>query len=321
MASQLDAADKQQTLDWAAARQAWDQHVEALDTDAGERADGVTALESKLGTRAHWDGVYERELRNFAHDPSDEGVDWFSDDVGDRLMEYVTENCPLEDGVLDLGCGSAVFLLDLAANREGRFLGIDYSEVAVALAANVGRKRGLSQVRFCHADATRLEDLGERFGLVLDKGTFDAYMLGAAASVDRYAASVRAALKPGGVFVITTCNSTADEVAALFTARGFVERRGRSFAATGASPLTSAARPPAGAGSASPVSTASPLPARGRGICTTRGTARCPRMADTRRCSARRLARRRCRRPRPRAAASAPGKSRARRPCEPSWPD
>ena len=91
MASQLDADDKQQTLDWAAARQAWDQHVEALDTDAGERADGVTALESKLGTRAHWDGVYERELRNFAHDPSDEGVDWFSDDVGDRLMEYVTE--------------------------------------------------------------------------------------------------------------------------------------------------------------------------------------------------------------------------------------
>ena len=216
--------DKQQTLDWAAARQAWDQHVEALDTDAGERADGVTALESKLGTRAHWDGVYERELRNFAHDPSDEGVDWFSDDVGDRLMEYVTENCPLEDGVLDLGCGSAVFLLDLAAKREGRFLGIDYSEVAVALAANVGRKRGLSQVRFCHADATRLEDLGERFGLVLDKGTFDAYMLGAAASVDRYAASVRAALKPGGVFVVTTCNSTADEVSALFTARGFVER-------------------------------------------------------------------------------------------------
>ena len=66
MASQLDADDKQQTLDWAAARQAWDQHVEALDTDAGERADGVTALESKLGTRAHWDGVYERELRNFA---------------------------------------------------------------------------------------------------------------------------------------------------------------------------------------------------------------------------------------------------------------
>ena len=224
MASQLDAADKQQTLDWAAARQAWDQHVEALDTDAGERADGVTALESKLGTRAHWDGVYERELRNFAHDPSDEGVDWFSDDVGDRLMEYVTENCPLEDGVLDLGCGSAVFLLDLAANREGRFLGIDYSEVAVALAANVGQKRGLSQVRFCHADATRLEDLEERFGLVLDKGTFDAYMLGAAASVDRYAASVLAALKPGGVFVITTCNSTADEVSALFTARGFVER-------------------------------------------------------------------------------------------------
>ena len=39
-----------------------------------------------------------------------------------------------------------------------------------------------------------------------------------------WSASVLAALKPGGVFVITTCNSTADEVSALFTARGFVEK-------------------------------------------------------------------------------------------------
>ena len=51
MASQLDADDKQQTLDWAAARQAWDQHVEALDTDAGERADAraAPALHSQPG--------------------------------------------------------------------------------------------------------------------------------------------------------------------------------------------------------------------------------------------------------------------------------
>jgi SAM-dependent methyltransferase len=229
MASHVDTDAEQQQLKWAAACQQWDQHCDALATpagpqDAGERADGVTALESKLGTRAHWDGVYERELRNFAHDPSDEGVDWFSDDVGDRLMEYVTENCPLGDGVLDLGCGSAVFLTDLATGREGRFLGVDYSETAIALAASVGQRRGLTQVRFCHADCAQLEALEERFGLVLDKGTFDAYMLGASASVDRYAASVLAALKPEGVFVVTTCNSTADEVSALFTARGFAEK-------------------------------------------------------------------------------------------------
>ena len=42
--------------------------------------------------------------------------------------------------------------------------------------------------------------------------------------VDRYAASVLSALKPEGVFVVTTCNSTADEISALFTVRGFAEK-------------------------------------------------------------------------------------------------
>ena len=147
-----------------------------------------------------------------AHDPSDEGVDWFSDDVGDRLMEYVAEHCPLEDGVLDLGCGSAVFLLDLAANREGRFLGIDYSEVAVALAANVGQKRGLSQVRFCHAvrDATRGPGGAvrprARQGHLRRVHARGRPMRGPLRGVGARGAEAR------GVFVITTCNSTADEV-------------------------------------------------------------------------------------------------------------
>ena len=193
MASQLDAADKQQTLDWAAARQAWDQHAEALDTDAGERADGVTALESARHARALGRRLRARAAQLRAR-PERRGRGLVlgrrgrpADGVRYRALPS-GGRCPRPTW-LRLG----VFLLDLAANREGRFLGIDYSEVAVAAAANVGQKRGLSQVRFCHADATRLEDLEERFGLVLDKGTFDAYMLGATASVDRYAASVLAA--------------------------------------------------------------------------------------------------------------------------------
>ena len=70
-----------------------------------------------------------------------------------------------------------MFLLDLAANQEGRFLGIDCDGLAL------GQRRteaGTGQVRFCRR-RRGLEDL-EEFGLVLDEH-FDAYMLGAAASV------------------------------------------------------------------------------------------------------------------------------------------
>ena len=48
-------------------------------------------------------------------------------------------------------------------------------------------------------------------------------MLGFMASVESYAASARAALKPGGRLVVTSCNNTADELVALLAPR-FVER-------------------------------------------------------------------------------------------------
>ncbi len=56
--------------------------------------------------------------------------------------------------------------------------------------------------------------------LVVDKGTLDAIGLatdGAAARL-RYAATVARLLPRGGLLLITSCNATADELAAEFTA-------------------------------------------------------------------------------------------------------
>jgi len=186
----------------------------AAGEDAGERADGVTSLTSALGTRAHWDAVYEREAANFAADADDEGVDWFAENVGSRLLDWV-EARGVAGGVLDVGCGSGVFLCDVAeACGDGRYVGVDNAPGAVALATRVAAKRGVAAA-FREGDVERLGALGERFALVLDKGTFDAYMLGAAATVAAYATSVVAALAPGGVLLLTSCNNTADEVEGL----------------------------------------------------------------------------------------------------------
>ncbi len=56
--------------------------------------------------------------------------------------------------------------------------------------------------------------------LVVDKGTLDAIGLAAdgAAARLRYAATVARLLPRGGLLLITSCNATADELAAEFTA-------------------------------------------------------------------------------------------------------
>ena len=53
-----------------------------------------------------------------------------------------------------------------------------------------------------------------RFDLITDKGTFDAVGLsdGAAASRRLYAGAAARLLKPGGLLVITSCNSTMQEL-------------------------------------------------------------------------------------------------------------
>jgi hypothetical protein len=57
--------------------------------------------------------------------------------------------------------------------------------------------------------------------LVVDKGTLDAIGLsaGGAAARASYAATCCRVLRPGGLLVITSCNSTADELAAEFGGR------------------------------------------------------------------------------------------------------
>lgn len=57
-----------------------------------------------------------------------------------------------------------------------------------------------------------------RFDVITDKGTFDAVglMQDAAASRQLYTSAVSNVLKPGGLLVITSCNTTRDELVEQF---------------------------------------------------------------------------------------------------------
>ncbi|XP_047408139.1 EEF1A lysine methyltransferase 2 isoform X5 [Sciurus carolinensis] len=68
---------------------------------------------SALGTREHWDAVYERELQTF-QEYGDTGEIWFGEESMNRLIKWMQKHkIPLDASVLDIGTGNGVFLVEL----------------------------------------------------------------------------------------------------------------------------------------------------------------------------------------------------------------
>ncbi|KAL7419456.1 Protein-lysine N-methyltransferase efm4 [Cryptotrichosporon argae] len=236
---------------------------------------------SKLGTKAHWDEVYERENRVF-DDNGDEGEVWFGGSALHKMRAWAAAHVPASAApvrVLECGCGNGTLLLSFLVSR-GRaqayeLVGVDYSEGSVRLARSVeaarreaiargeleeenssdegeddededededgdedGRQRwqagetvaNPATVSWRQADLLR-DDLGETFDLVLDKGTYDALALSAEPVREAagrlpsavYPRQVARLVRPGGFFLITSCNFTQDEVVRRFTEDGLGE--------------------------------------------------------------------------------------------------
>ncbi|RYP71677.1 hypothetical protein DL771_004628 [Monosporascus sp. 5C6A] len=269
----------------------------AHDEAGASPSDRPTHLEpSELGTKEYvadanltttpagwwensWDRLYDREMRNHAHDPSDTGTVWFDDsDAEARMIGFLLESGPElllpgpdRDGrrgasFLDLGTGNGSLLLGLrdAGCAARRMLGVDYSARSVEFARRVaaaraaeGRAgdgeghdgRGERVAEFQLHDILRddprnlLTDAQEAgWDVVLDKGTFDAVSLsaeeeeedgggggqgegrsegarGGAATTracEAYPRRVLPLVRPGGLFLVTSCNWTEDELRRWF---------------------------------------------------------------------------------------------------------
>lgn len=121
--------------------------------------------------------------------------------------------------VLDLGTGNGHFLIQLAMAGFTKLFGIDYSASAISLARAITTREGYD-ITFAQLDLvgselpphplTRL-----RYNVCHDKGTYDAISLTphtASRDMERYLLNVTRLLEPDGVFVITSCNWTEDEL-------------------------------------------------------------------------------------------------------------
>lgn len=180
---------------------------------------------------------------------------WFDDsDAEEKMLEFILRLTPSyepesdddddeEDGVppntslsqdttsfLDLGCGNGSILFALRrAGFNGPLHGVDYSPQSVALARQIADAEDeLKDVVFSQWDllnddvSVALGSQGQGYDVLLDKGTFDAISLSAATNDDGkrimegYRPRALSLVKNGGLFLITSCNWTEDELKGWF---------------------------------------------------------------------------------------------------------
>ncbi|XP_032985746.1 EEF1A lysine methyltransferase 2 isoform X1 [Rhinolophus ferrumequinum] len=170
---------------------------------------------SALGTREHWDAVYERELHTF-QEYGDKGEIWFGEESMNRLIRWMQKHkIPLDASILDIGTGNGVFLVELAKFGFSNITGIDYSPSAIQLSGSIIEKEGLSSIKLKVEDFLNLSTKLSGFHICIDKGTFDAISLNPDNAIEKrkqYVKSLSRVLKVKGFFLITSCNWTKEEL-------------------------------------------------------------------------------------------------------------
>lgn len=155
------------------------------------------------------------------------------------MVDWVQENVSSQDPfILEVGSGNGalLFALQEAGYNAAHICGVDYSEDAVRLAKAVGSTRGERAEKVTFGVCDFLKDFPpplspsqtsgndgdgvngvNAWDLVLDKGTFDAMALAerdddGKSPSDDYPPRIAQILKPDGLFLITSCNFTEEEL-------------------------------------------------------------------------------------------------------------
>uniref|UniRef100_A0A1A9VU02 Protein-lysine N-methyltransferase n=1 Tax=Glossina austeni TaxID=7395 RepID=A0A1A9VU02_GLOAU len=176
---------------------------------------------SELGTKSYWDQAYSREIKNYkCH--GDVGEIWFGEDSQFRIIDWILKHYKAEHNarIIDLGCGNGMLLIELARERYVNLLGVDYSPEAITLAQKIAHDQGL-KIRYSVADlmdAQACSLLGE-YDVVHDKGTYDAVSLCPHNPKEKrllYMDTVCRLTSCNGIFIITSCNWTEEELINAF---------------------------------------------------------------------------------------------------------
>ncbi|XP_078080501.1 EEF1A lysine methyltransferase 2 [Mustelus asterias] len=175
---------------------------------------------SKLGTKEYWDHAYERELQSF-YNSGDVGEIWFGEESMDRIITWMEmQKIPKDVALLDIGTGNGVFLIELAKSGFTNLTGIDNSSTAVDLAKAIAEKEGVRSLKLQVADFLHPAPNISQYDICIDKGTFDAISLSPDRPAEKrslYQRTLHSVLQDGGLFIVTSCNWTREELVNHFS--------------------------------------------------------------------------------------------------------
>lgn len=124
-----------------------------------------------------------------------------------------------------------MMLIELAREDFSHLTGIDYSANAIDLSKSIAADQGLN-IEYHVLDLLSKQNIDEvlpnrQFDIVHDKGTYDAISLhpdDPQSKRQAYIDNVHAMLDANGLFILTSCNWTEDELCTSFQGR-FVKHK------------------------------------------------------------------------------------------------
>ena len=174
--------------------------------------------ESELSTLEYWKTHYRREVENYKSH-GNVGDIWFGEDIVDRIVNWMNHFSRIKKthSVLDVGCGNGMFLITLHKEGYTNLSGIDYCEAAIVLAKEVANQFN-STIEYKVFNILEDDFQGKTYDIILDKGTYDAISLSANAKYDKvtYGRRVSDLLQTRGLFILTSCNWTQEELLMQF---------------------------------------------------------------------------------------------------------
>ncbi|KAM9366053.1 EEF1A lysine methyltransferase 2 isoform 2-T2 [Pholidichthys leucotaenia] len=193
------------------------------DNNSDSEEDGCSDSDfgtSELGTKAYWEETYQKELETFK-DVGDVGEIWFGEESMSRVLRWMDKaKIPENAAILDIGTGNGAFLVELAKHRYTNLTGIDYSKASVELSRNVLQAEDLTDVTVKEMDFLHCQSELKGFDVCIDKGTFDAISLNPNNTTEgkkHYTQALKDVLKENGLFAITSCNWTKEQLLERFS--------------------------------------------------------------------------------------------------------
>ncbi len=150
-------------------------------------------MESAMGVRNHWDGVYQSKPH--------EALSWFRAHL-ERSLALIERVAPGRDAaIVDVGAGESTLVDDLLARGYRRVTAIDVSQTAVDAARRRLGERA-REVEWLVADVTRAALPAGAYDVWHDRAVF--HFLTGAAERAAYVRQVARAVKPGGHVIVAT---------------------------------------------------------------------------------------------------------------------